>query len=303
MASRILSIPGKTFFAGEYLALEGGPALVVGTKPRFCLEVRAGEGRNPFHPQSPAGQFYQTHQKFFSQFKIEFYDPYHGVGGFGASSAQFASLHGLYQLQDSVWTEAERFFDWHELLKDYRNQPVSKGYLPSGADIVGQCCGGMTYFDRNNGKVQTFAWPFSEYGFFLASTGFKVPTHEHLQIVSEIPFEEMDKSLKMVRQGIAEVDFAIFKQGLLDFKQTLIQKKWVVDATLGFMRQIESFAGVEFVKGCGALGADVILVIYRKEEENSEVLKKQLESLGLVIRADESRLDSGLKVEGIYAKI
>lgn len=298
MDTRVLSIPAKTFFAGEYLALEGGSALVVGTKPRFELEVKKGEGKNPFHPESPAGQFYQEHEAFFSKLDLKFNDPYNGEGGFGASSAQFALLHGLYQLQDEVWGESERFFDWHDLLKDYRSQKVDKGYLPSGADVVGQSCGGMTYFDRNNGKVQTFAWPFDEYGFILASTGFKITTHEHLKNITGIPFEEMSKALANVRVALAEVDFVLFKKSLIEFKEILKKQNWIADHTKSFLQVIEPLAGVELVKGCGALGADVVLVIYNKAVVKAEQLKEQMTSLGLKIRADESSIDAGLRVEG-----
>lgn len=92
-SGRVLSIPGKTFLAGEYLALSGGQALVMSTAPKFELSVRltTEKNDNPFHPQSPAGKLWLIHQKFLQYYEIEFYDPY-ACGGFGASSSQFALL-------------------------------------------------------------------------------------------------------------------------------------------------------------------------------------------------------------------
>lgn len=90
----------------------------------------------------------------FSQYRLEFQDPLEGLGGFGASSAQFALLHGLYQLQGQLDVEAERFFDWHSLLKDYRSLHSDGGTPPSGADVVSQCRGGLLIFLEMTGSFR-----------------------------------------------------------------------------------------------------------------------------------------------------
>jgi mevalonate kinase len=56
-----LSVPSKTFLVGEYIVLQGGPALLLTTSPYFTLD---------------------TENNYFI-------DPYQGLGGFGASSAKF----------------------------------------------------------------------------------------------------------------------------------------------------------------------------------------------------------------------
>ncbi|MGE0633718.1 MAG: hypothetical protein AB7O96_14990, partial [Pseudobdellovibrionaceae bacterium] len=131
-----LSIPGKTFLVGEYLALSGGAALIVCTEPRFKMKVKLkgseanSSGLVGIHPQSPAGKFYSENQDVFSSFSLEFTDPYEGRGGFGASTAQFAMLYALNTWKDTILLEPERQLDLRELLEDYKKQAWSGEGLP-----------------------------------------------------------------------------------------------------------------------------------------------------------------------------
>ena len=45
----LLSAPGKTFLVGEYVALAGGPSIVLATEPRFELRVYS-DGCDPTTP-------------------------------------------------------------------------------------------------------------------------------------------------------------------------------------------------------------------------------------------------------------
>ena len=89
-----IQIPGKTFFFGEYAALVGGSALLLTTRPGFEMNVHESihSTSNPFHPESPAGLYFNQHEKFFQNWSIAFVDHYQGRGGFGASTAQFLGL-------------------------------------------------------------------------------------------------------------------------------------------------------------------------------------------------------------------
>lgn len=104
-------IPGKTFLVGEYLALEGGPSIVLNTAPcfEFTWERDAGAVsskqasktgsakassyiHHPFHEASPAGRWLNSIEAPYagSEYSIQFKDPYKGKGGLGASTAEFA---------------------------------------------------------------------------------------------------------------------------------------------------------------------------------------------------------------------
>lgn len=128
-----LSAPSKTFLLGEYVALDGGPSIVLSTAPRFKLKVSPSDDRQdknqyvdrdgvqregqlksaPFVADSPAGQYlaknlapYLASIEKSKQFgksdqsivkpNFEFFDPHFGRGGLGASSAQFALLFAWF---------------------------------------------------------------------------------------------------------------------------------------------------------------------------------------------------------------
>ena len=292
----ILSVGGKTFLAGEYLALYGGPALVATTEPRFELKIDRSQAptKNPFHPDSPAGQLWNKHQEFTQNFSIQFFDPYQ-TGGFGASTAQFVLLHAFWQLQDQIFTESERFFDWHQMMNDYRELAWPQtGLPPSGADLVGMSRGGLTWFERSTGKMQTFAWPFQEMDFILAKTTDKIATHEHLKDLQEFDPEPLTPPLQIIRQGLAEVNWDLFVSGLKAFREQIQAKNWTSPNSLQLIAQLEKHPQVLFAKGCGAMGADVLLILF--EKNNSQAVAKIVTDLGLLIRGSSQNLTVGIQV-------
>jgi len=294
-----LSVGGKTFVAGEYLALTGGPALILSTDPRFELEVfkDGGQAKNIFHPQSPAGKFWELHGEFFQNLHLKFKDPYQ-IGGFGASSAQFALLHSLWQLQDKIFVEAERFFDWHLMLHDYRKLgDQGSGFPPSGADVVGACAGGLTWFDRKNGKVQTFSWPFLEIDFFVAHTGNKLATHEHLQSLKDFETDGYEKAMVKIHQGLSLVHFDTFLDGLKDYRASLKAQSRLVESTDQKVQKLESHPSVLFAKGCGAMGSDVVFVLCEKFQSQSvrEIIQKE----NLKLMAETSQISRSLHIQNL----
>ena len=51
-------IPAKTFLVGEYLALTGGPSIILTTTPCFELRQCNNLGLHGVHPESPAGRLW-----------------------------------------------------------------------------------------------------------------------------------------------------------------------------------------------------------------------------------------------------
>ncbi len=300
-----LSIPGKTFLAGEYLALLGGPAFILNTDPRFELHVEEvasdlkGIAENPFQPESPAGKLFVRHQEKLQNLKMTFQDPYQGVGGFGASSAQFALLSAVLQLGEEVFGDSERFFDWHQILKEYRELGASgpKAIPPSGADIVGALGGGITYFDRNAGHMQTFAWPFQNYGFALFHTGEKLATHEHLKNLKLFETRTFQDAAIQILQGLAKVEFETFIGGVQTYRNELFQQGWVTVKSKACVEKFETLDFVSAAKACGAMGSDVVLVIYQSDAtQNLNQLKEVGLSLGLSFMACTSDISKGISV-------
>ncbi len=284
--------------AGEYLALLGGPALVLSTEPRFRLQVQRTnvDNKNPFHPESPAGRLWQSDAAFFSQYNLRFQDPYQ-IGGFGASSAQFALLHAFWQLKEDIFGETERFFDWHEMLHDYRSLAKGEGFPPSGADVVGVCAGGLTWFDRNNGKLQTFAWPFQEMDFLVAHTGRKLATHEHLKNLTSFSGEAFESAMNLIQQGLIHLKFEDFLLGMKNYRKLLMDQGWVTEFTLETVQKLDKNSKVLFAKGCGAMGSDVILVFC--EKCHTKDVRNALMDLNLQVVADSGQVGQGLQIRNL----
>lgn len=306
MASQaVLSVPGKTFLSGEYLALEGGTALLFGSAPRFNLKITrsnggAGNGRifsadaMSFHPKSPAGLLYKDNQKYLDQFHLEFVDPYQ-VGGFGASTAQFVLLKAFVDLQDSVWVEGEYHWDWNQWLKSYREYCAKSGATASGADLIGQVRGGLTLFERNHGRIQNFGWPFPELGLCLFSTGVKLKTHEHLKAVKQIPVGDLASPMQLIEAGLIQSDPVQFINGIEAFTEILEQHGFQAPHILSLKNKASEIPGIWYSRGCGAMGSDVFAVFFDREKISSEKIEAAFPELNLV--ATEADIETGIRID------
>ena len=300
MRKALLSIPGKTFLAGEYLALVGGPAFVLCTGPRFQLEVlETPSNQSPFHPASPAGKLYSLNADRLSRVTLKWIDPYQGLGGFGASSAQFALLSGMLQLGDELWGESERVFDWHDMLSSYREIAGQDRSTvpPSGADLVGAIGGGITFFERNRGLTQTFSWPFRDLEFFLFHTSEKLATHEHLKSLKIFETQKFYEAISLVLNGLRSSDSQMFVNGIQKYRDELWKQGWATEKSIKSVSTFEKLKSVRVAKGCGAMGSDVILVVGSRGR-GSEI-KAQGKDLGLVFMAETLDLAKGLQVDDV----
>jgi mevalonate kinase len=291
------SIAGKTFIAGEYLALLGGPALILATEPRFELNVRKNSKSiplNPFHAQSPAGKLWVSHKDILSHFQFSFSDPYKR-GGFGASSAQFALMHTVLQFHEEMFADFRPQLDWKWMLQDYRESGAADGFPPSGADIVGACAGKLTLFDRAHLHLESFDWPFPNIEFFVAHTGHKLATHEHLKSVSQFDSRPFETAMHSLKQALLDIDLDQFIEALKTYRENLNKNGWLADSTAVMLRNLDSAPGLLFAKGCGAMGSDVIFALCEKSV--AFPVRQHLEAQGLKIFADSSCLASGIQID------
>jgi mevalonate kinase len=293
-----LSVPGKTFLVGEYVALAAGPSLILTTEPRFELHVHAGtSGENPFHESSPAGRLYAAERAKLADVAFEFRDPFAGRGGLGASSAQFALLYAYLHrhLVHEAW-------NWRELLTRYQACAWNgEGLPPSGADVVAQLAGAIVDFDGRLFTAQSFRWPFPELVFTLVRTGNKLPTHEHLRNELVIPVERLRGMVQAARTALSEENATGLSQAVSSYGQALAQAGFLAEETsqqLEALRRADAELelGVTACKGCGALGADVILILHKVKQASK--LRGWLELRGLEICGTEASLTTaGLVIE------
>lgn len=297
-----LSVPSKTFLVGEYLVLKGGPGLVATTGQRFQLIINKASGgkdlvqkleSSGIHPDSPGGKWSLRYPECFDQFDLKFLDPYNGAGGMGASSAQFVMLY--------VWTKmhSESISSWNDidvevLWKSYQSLFETDKNPPSGADVVAQYVGGICYFQSEPFTVKRYQWIFEEQAFCILKTKNKIATHDHLSELSIDSFESLEPAVKRVVDSFDDESAFDFTFGVNDFYEALKQKKLVARETFSLVHQFHKSGLALSVKGCGALGSDVILVIC--EKKNLLAVKSLAQVVGLKWIADSNEVESGLEV-------
>ncbi len=289
-----LSVPGKTFLCGEYVALQGGACLLLATEPRFRLKVSEGGGKPfPFHLASPAGLFYQQNKENFEGYSFEFENPY-GAGGFGGSTAEFLLLKAFHDLKATLKTEAQLDLDLKSTLDDFRALHSNLNNPPSGADLVAQACGQITAFERRSGRIQVFSWPFPHLAWALFSTGRKLATHEHLRDLKLPTIEKLEEPVHRVWEALMRVSEGQFVIGLNEFGRLLAQAHLQDPETLKITSAMQKWSGVRVAKGCGAMGVDTIFVLFDVREVHRGDILEKAKNLGLKFRASDSSLSGGL---------
>jgi mevalonate kinase len=294
--AELFSIPGKTFLLGEYLALQGGPTLVALTQPCFQIKVQSGQGKiEGIHLESPAGKFIQSKSDLFEKYDLSFFDPYSGKGGFGASTAQFLASYAFWSHQKVHQHEMEKLFDYKHLLGTYTQFSWDgQGFAPSGADLIGQLKGSLTFFEKRRSFVSIARWPFSNLEFYLIHTGHKIATHEHLNSLAPFESAGLEKSFQLAKQSFESLNDSLFVEAVNSYAQELKILNLTCDNTLELLKDLKELEGVKAAKGCGALGADVILAVVAQGQ--SAELKKYCQHKDLRIMASDKDISSGLQM-------
>jgi len=292
------SAPSKTFLSGEYAVLAGGPALLLNTEPRFTLTAEKGETSLTGIPGgSPAYRWLEARSPLLKEWNIKFHDPHDGRGGFGASSAQFLFVHALTSLLQISVSRAVEGLDLPALLKDFKTLTEGKA---SGADIMGQAVGHVASVHVGNGseapEAQGTPWPFPELNFTILRTGNKVQTHQHLNELEREPLEALLAPANQVNEAFrSEGSADMFVATVKTYAQTLRELHLQAPSTLALLKRIEEQGWCKAAKGCGALGADTILVMYAREEQ--ETAKRFFTEQKFEIAADNSQLSEGLQMK------
>lgn len=251
--------PAKTFLIGEYLALQGGPAIVLTTTPYFEVSLTDTEGLYGIHPDSPAGKWWlnqhiQTHG-------LCWFDPYHGRGGLGASGAQFLGAYTASQyLRDG---EGVHDVSPTILLRDFLTTTTQREETPpSGYDVLAQSLKKVALIHVEASIFSSVSWPFQDLAFILIRTGVKIATHQHLKTIdASKSFVELYHTASQAFQAWHDVDSSALVVSVQKYHQQLLARGLVAASTL---RQIETLKARYHplaIKGCGAMGADVMLLL------------------------------------------
>lgn len=267
-----VSAPSKTFLVGEYVALQGGPTLILTTAPRFELRIAACSSTTTpikvhgISAVSPAGQFLRQTSDDWHGLELNFYDPYQGQGGFGASTAQLGMVMAFakWRKQHQISTDAET------LIQTYQNLVWNgEGTPPSGADLVAQWYGGACFFHRERQEWVKLSWSFPDIQWALIHTGQKLATHHHLRQLPKIDIVPLAAFAAQAIKGLQAGNQTEFITAIRDYGCALQQQQLVASHTLQLLARLQQRPEVLAAKGCGAMGSDVVLALIPKTQRTN----------------------------------
>jgi hypothetical protein len=278
--------------------------VAIALEPRFQARYVAGGSLGEIHPESPAGKLLSWSEKTVSTEirkkaleGLTFEDPLKGAGGFGASTAQFALVYFAIGAQagwELSWSAA-----WKLYCELTRKETELKS--PSGADLVSQWRGGVTWFDPSALAADDLydCADFSGLMIFSATgqEGRKVATHSHLDgLDAKDWYRALAPVTKSGVQSIRMGDLQGLGLAMNDYAQALHRLGLEIPATTADRQALAALPGVLGVKGAGAMQADAVLVLVDSAAGSGarEQVQRLAESRGLRLAC------SGLsKVEGL----
>ena len=259
-----LVIPGKTFLVGEYSVLVGGKALGVATEP--CFETHfCDQHMTTVHQNSAAGLLLKSLGQ--TELEINSVISGYGVGGFGQSTAEFIAtwFHNHTVRITEVPIFLKNIFTQYRDLYDF-NSDLQK-IKPSGADLIIQLMGKITYFEPDVTRSKSMNWVFPDLDFDIIATGVKVPTHAHLASLNLKSLEPLCDLSESVLNSYLSINQEGFIDSIKDWTARLAELNLQHNHSLDLKRLIETCPEVITAKPNGALGADTITVFYRTENK------------------------------------
>lgn len=315
-----LTCPAKVFLLGEYAVLAGRPALVAAVSPRFQSTVSLGEWGATETSGSPLDRFYAwVKAQGLPRLELKAKDPFLGAGGFGASTAEFAMIFLAYtQWNERPTKKAEGEEsslsdfknDWKAPWNIYQDLVDEEGVSPSGADLVAQWRGGVSYFNPSNESCADLAPAFEGSSLLIfsatqgegVSTSRKVKTHEHLRSLSQE--ERFKKSapwiLALERQvedsvaALEQKDWIKFGKAVDAYADILRRENLEVGATFEDRQSLRHLPGVLGIKGTGALQSDGLIVVMDPKAPSVSVVIEAAQKRGLKLISEGLTYQKGV---------
>jgi hypothetical protein len=257
--------------------LQGGPAIVLTHGPNFEGETRAKSPKSMVHPSSPAGLLAKKLQRDSST--LDFKDPHGGKGGFGGSSAEFLALLAQEEGRSS-FREADC----------WRARELYTSLAPgSGVDVLVQAFGSgegnmMVAVDLANRKIRPLNIPSLGLELRLWRTGKKLSTHEHLKNAARPGADELAPLVQKAEAAIGKKDRKIFADAVTGYGRALGAAGFLAPHSAAALAAGLALPGVVGGKGCGAMGADVLLLLLEEGAAEPPESWKTAHSLVEVLR-------------------
>ena len=121
---------------------------------------------------------------------------------------------------------------------------------------------GCVYIHRERDQCQTYVWPFHDLAFILLHTGQKLATHQHLEsltLTDEI--EQLAAIVLSAKLAFESAESTRLIEAVNAYHQRLLQLGLVASHSLALIELLQKNTDILAIKGCGAMGADVLLLL------------------------------------------
>lgn len=276
--------------------------------------------------QAPAMSWLKQREPLLRNWHLEFHDPHAARGGFGASGAQFVLVHAFTSLlqmnlesamigvalatdnQVEIIHSATKIetnaleaviakIDTAIMLldpKDVWNDYQVFSTHGSGADLLAQMEGHVSLVNMLKCEATSQGWPYKTMGFAIVRTGEKIPTHEHLASLKSENLQALkEPALDAVTAFGLTTDIEFAKR-VKSYGLALRELGYQAPKTLELLEPIEAQDWCMAAKGCGAFGADTLLVLFRAVEREEAL--KYFKNKNLEVVATDKSIATGLKV-------
>jgi hypothetical protein len=209
-------------------------------------EFSGESGEANFHSDSPAGRLLKGRSAPF-----RFLDPHRSMGGFGASGAEYCLTSFSLHPNLSPWDR------WEEYRK------IGSG---SGVDVLAQCLSvgqpGPWWIWPQSRSAEKLLFCSSQKNSMelrIFHTGKKLKTHE--QNLNANSSETLAPLVFGARDAFRVGSFAALAQSINSYHEALMELGLMAEHSNRIVAEARKQQGVWAAKGCGAMGADVILLL------------------------------------------
>ena len=209
------------------------------------------------------------------------------MGGLGFSSAQFNILYAYsFILREGSIDQIKPQDIW----RSYR-QLKFDGFLPSGADVITQWVGGVSVFEQDPLlSVETLTSSLPELHCLILRTGEYFETHKYLKNFKLSDVSDLKKISQEGVQAIKKRDEPAFISAVNNYRKGLLNKNYITAKSQEILNKFTNIKAIQACKACGAMGAETLIVFYKKQDE--EEVRRETSFLKLV--ADSSQLTYGV---------
>ena len=146
-----------------------------------------------------------------------------------------------------------------------------EGVPPSGMDWLAQEAGGMLAVSAASGLVESLDWPWPEWGVSWVHTGGGQATHAQLNTLdaSEPWLQDMARWAAEGRAAWCAGKWGGLDRSSEGSAQILAAAGCVAEHTQAMLTVLRDCPEVLAAKGCGAMGADVVLMFHRRSDESA----------------------------------